>query len=510
MQILANIQKMEINGGKIEVEHKGETVSFIFSTFKKENFVDNNEVFLHINNYWKIQKEEKQSKIFQIYKEVEDCFDDILNKDSLTDRLKDLVKELFDLHPIPDLKSWLINYSGILIPPDFKELYVEDPDRNTTVDKTYVREDYRELLTLSLILRIMVPIWATYVRHIRSHTGNGLKELKAFELLEKTPIPKSQAISKLLKYITANFKKDEANIPVNFLTEEDFPYWVLTLTCVRRLCVGEFQSKNPKANLVTLISNFVDTKTNYTDGDFSKQIKDKKATGVGEDENKLSTMECFRINTEISVGESEELKFSVENIYMVAERVCIGLPHNLLDRCLETSNVLKSHVIYNPQKSFMSWVLKDAISAEGLNFLEKDSLIRCLALTQAVLWFKGFEYLSLLSTAVSPLETSHRVSHMPTKTRMPENIQKKIREVFPHVRISSNKKSPFREECLITNDIEILSTELSNRSWRGTAEKEMIQKVFGVESNTKIAIVPDIRIKLAELIIAVGTNQLSN
>lgn len=509
MRINADVSKMEINGGRMEVEHNGENVGFTFSTFKKDNFSDNNEVFKHINSYWESKPEAFQRKVFDLYREIEDCFDDILNKDTLTERLKLYVKALFDLHPLNDLKLWVINYSGIVVPPGFKESYVADADRNTTVDKTYVRDEYRELLTLSLILRLMVPIWATYVRHIRSHTGNGLKELQAFRLLEKTEIPDSSPIIKLMQYIQANIRKENASIPVSFISEDDFPYWVMTLTCVRRLCVGDLQSKNPRANLATLISNFIDTKTNYNDGDFSHTVQTKTTGDFGGDENKLSTMECFRVNTEISVGESEELRFSVEDIYQVSEKVCIGLPRALLDHCLETSSVLKNHLIFNPQRSLMAWVIKDAISPEGINFLDKETQVRCLGLTQAVLWFKGFEYLSLLSTAVAPVDVVHRISHMPTKARVPEELQKKLRATFPHVRIVQNRKTPSREECYVANDIELITTDLSNYSWRGTASLEMIQKVFGPEAHNRITIIPDIRIKLTELAIAVGNNLLS-
>lgn len=509
MQIVANLNRMEINGGKMEVEHNGETVVFVFSTFKKDNFADNNEVFKHINAYWAGQTEPFQKRVFNIFKEIEDCFDDILNKDLLTDRLKDYVKDLYLLHPMQTMKLWVINYSGLVIPPGFKETYVADADRNTTVDKTYIRDEYRELLTLSLMLRLMVPIWATYVRHIRSHTGNGLKELQAFRLLEKTEIPDSVPVVKLMQYIQANIRKENASIPVSFISEDDFPYWVMTLTCVRRLCVGDLQSKNPKANLVTLISNFIDTKTNYNDGDFSHTVQTKTTGDFGGDENKISTMECFRVNTEISVGESEEIQFSMEDIYQVADKVCVGLPRALLDHCLTTSAILNQHIIFQPQKSLMSWVLKDATPPEGIDFLDKPTQVRCLGLTQAVLWFKGFEYLALLSTAVAPTEPGHRVAHMPTKTRVSEELQKRLREVFPHVRVIQHRKTPSREECFITSDIELITNDLANYAWRGTASPDMIKKVFGPDTQSRITIIPEIRVKLTELAIAVGSNLLS-
>lgn len=509
MQILADIMKMQINNGRMEVEHNGRTVSFVFSTFKKENFNDSNEVFKHINAFWLSQTPIFQQSVFDIYVEIEECFDDILNKEVLTERLQDAVKRLYDLHPFHQMKLWVTNYSGITIPPNFNELYIEDRDKNTTVDKTYIRDEYRELLTLSMMLRLMVPIWATYVRHIRSHTGNGLKELQAFKLLERTEIPDSHAIQKLISYIQANLRKENAGAPVNFISEDDFPYWIMSLICVRRLCVGDLQPVNAKANLVTLVHNFLDTKTSYTDGDFSNIVHSKTTDDFGGDENKISTMECFRINTEISLEESEELQVSMANMYSVVNKVCLGLPSELLERSLKTSKVLMDYPILPPQFTLMSWVMKEAISPSGIDFLEKETQVACLGLTEAVLWFKGFKYLALLATSVANMEDNvHRVAHMPTKSRVPEELQKELRVVFPHVRVIQNRKTPSREECPVTTSIELTTNDLASYSWRGTADPSMIHEVFGSALSQKVQILPEIRIELTKLAIAVGSNKL--
>ena len=186
MKIDADISLMELNGGRMTIENRDLKAFFSFSTFKKDQFDNTNEVFNHINLYWAQQSVPYQESVFACYKRCEDLFNDVISLDELTSRLKDQVKALYDLHPYDQMRKWVMNQSELRIPSGFHKTYLHDPDRNTSEDKTYLYEDYRDMMTLSLLLRLMVPLWASYIRHIRSHTGNGLKELQAYRLLGST------------------------------------------------------------------------------------------------------------------------------------------------------------------------------------------------------------------------------------------------------------------------------------------------------------------------------------
>lgn len=516
MHIEADIATMEINGGRMKLVHGKEHAFFTFFTFKRGAFENNNDVFTHINKFWSQQTEEFQAKVFHIFKRIEDYLDDILTKEELADHLKDAVKELYAMHPFQTMKNWMINDGVLQVPSGFGKVYVNDPDRNTSVDKTYLYDDYRDLMTLSLMLRPMVPIWASYVRLMRNHAGNGLKELLSFKLLERTQVPRLAAMDKLHDYIRANIRKENSSVvPVNFISEYDQPYWILSLICVRKICVGDLAPSDPRANLVTLVSNFIKIKTVYNDSDFASRlhIKDTKE-GTGSEESKISTMESVRTNTEISVLEAEELKFSVENIHNVMMKFFPTLPPLLLENALETTAVLLKKDIGNnrilpPQRMLIGWVMKKAIVPFGIDFLDIDVQIRCLALTQAVLWHRGHTYLALLSSAYASQNTGaiHMVNTTAGRSRVSEDLQKELRKWYPHVRTIQSRKAPAKESCFVLNDIDQTCNDLTNAIWRATADQELYRQCLGESHNRQIPILPEIRIKLMELAIDIGSGK---
>lgn len=517
MQIEADIATMEINGGRMRIHHGDESAHFMFLTFKRTAFEGNNEVFTDINKYWAQQPENIQYEIFRIYKRIEDYLEDILTKEDLAERLKTAVKELYDLHPFQTIRNWMINEGTLTVPQGFQRTYINDPDRNTSVEKTYLYDDYRDLMALSLILRLMVPIWASYVRMMRSHAGNGLKELEAFKLLERTEIPRLPAMDKLHAYIRANIRKENNSVvPVNLISEYDQPYWILSLICVRKICVGDLRPSDPRANLVTLVSNFIKIKTTYNDGDFANRLNirgNSEGTGASE-ESKISTMESVRTNTEISVGEAVELGFAIRDIRKVAARCFPNMPMALLEDALKTVNSKASQEMgmnrmLPPQRMLMAWVLKKALPPLGVDFLDTEDQLNCMALTQAALWYRGHQYLALLSTAYATKNTEsvHMVNSTVGRSRVSEAQVQELRRWYPFVRVTESRKAPAKESCFVMNDIDATCTDLSSCIWRATASDELYRQTLGETHNKQIQILPEIRIKLLDLAIDIGSRK---
>ena len=515
MKINADITSMDLNGGRMTVEHQDQTALFSFSTFKKEDFGNNNEVFKHLNIFWSQQSQSFQTAVFACYKRCEDLFGDVISLDELTARLKEQIKLLYDLHPYETMRKWVMNRPELRIPSGFNKTYQHDPDRNTSEDKTYLFEDYRDLMTLTMLLRIMVPLWASYIRHIRSHTGNGLKELQAYRLLGSTYLSALPAMDKMLNYIAANLRKESGSvIPIAFVDEDDQPYWLLTVFCVRKLCVGELELKDDRANLVTLLSNFIRVKTGFPETDASKKTVIKSNDDSG-DENRASLMEGVRVNVEFSLQEAEEIPFAVRDPRRLLSIHFPIVPMELLEDALRTSSELleMSPEYVNrsmpPQRMLTGWVMKHIIPPMGVDFMDLEVLVGCMALTQAVLWSRGYQYLALLSTAYAPRNVSqvHVVSSSPGRARVPEEMQKQLREVFPHVQMIQSRKAAPKEVCKITEDIDLFLQDVSEVTWRATANKSLFEECLGSSITRQIPIQPDLKIQMTQLAIDIGSNR---
>ena len=510
MEINADINRLKTNGFKIEITHGDEILRFPFAIFNKANFSIGNNVFKQINAFWKHKGPRFEDAVFKIYKEIDETFNDILNKNHLEETLMELVTQLYELHSFKEVKEWMLRYSGLPLPEGFDENYREDIDRKTTEDKTYLRSDERDLTAFSLFLRPMVPIWAKYTKNVRHHSGNFLKEQHSWKLLENTEVPELEAVHKLLRYIRAKLKKDNMTLPVSFISEEDFPYWLMTVNCVRKISVTDLAACDRRANLVTLVHNSISAQTGYQDGDFST-VERTKTPEFGDDDNKISTMEAFRVSMDIAVAPAAELSFSVEDLERTKNLVAVDLDPELLKHCVDTSSVLADYPIARPQRAIVSWVLKNAISPAGFDFLDRTKQVELQGLAQAVLWQRGFKYLSLLSTSLTTFTQEHRVSVAPTKERMPAELLVSIRRVFPHVRVTPQRKSEAKEECRVISDIETIVDDLFNSVWQPTASEAMLKEVLGDDaSKRRIHIRSDIRAQLASLAIAVGEDKISN
>jgi hypothetical protein len=146
----------------------------------------------------------------------------------------------------------------------------------------------------------------------------------------------------------------------------------------------------------------------------------------------------------------------------------------------------------------------------GLNYLEEDQKLWAMGVTAAALWHRGFKYLGLLATSVTELSGEHRASIGPVKERVPPELQKELRDVFPHVRIIQNRKLDPKEDCRVTNDIEMIVDDVFNFHWQPTAPLPLLREVFGPSaSETRLTAAPDLRIQLTKLAIAVAQNKIA-
>ena len=82
MEILGDAATLSTNSGKIEVRHNDQRLLFHYSAFKKEN-LEKNDVFSHINRFWKAKPIPFQEAVFESYRKIADYFFQINDKKHL-------------------------------------------------------------------------------------------------------------------------------------------------------------------------------------------------------------------------------------------------------------------------------------------------------------------------------------------------------------------------------------------------------------------------------------------
>ena len=493
---------------KAIITHKKEEIMFVISVFGKQNLNNGFDVFEQINQYWAELSEEKQDYIFSIYKNISVGFDSIWNKNELTEYLMDQIKLLMDEHSLDNMMDWVTFRSKIIIPTswDMKTEYKYSVDNNNSREKTYIRPDYVKLIAMSLSLRCMIPVWGEYINMTRADKGTRFKEYYAFQLLNKTPIIHSAPMEKLRVYIESNsveFKNNPNHI-LSGISSEDFVYYLMALVCVRKLCVADIRGIDDKISVIVLIWNFIRQKMETTNNNFEDAVKEKTFYDGDSEETKTSTLEIYKIKTNVSPGEIVELEFCVKDTLAIAQRLSYKVSPQHLERSLETTQILLQEQIVDPTITLLCWVFKPVISSHGLPYLPRQTIVRNIAVLEAVLWARGHKYLALLASSFPVIsERDMIISPVDSKMRIPKELTDEVEKLYPFTRVVSQRRQGSKEINLALKAIDILADQLMMYSWKPTADDALLMEVFGSVSR-RLVIRPDIKTHLAKLIIEFG------
>lgn len=497
---------------EVKLEHKGEVLVFSISVFGRDWFQQPYGVFDHINQYWDQLPAARQQHIFNLYKDIDFGFDNINAKNELFDYLTDKATQLIAAHGLEEITNWIAFKSDIIIPPQFEADYAHSIDNNTSREKTYTRGDYARLVGMSVLFRCVLPLWGQYISNTRQDTGNRFKEFRAFQLIHKSELAHCVPMEKLKMYVEhiAGDDKYDPNKTLNGINSEDFGYWLLGLICTRRMCLGDVRGVDPKVNLITIAYKYIIQKIRNEDSDFENAIKEKRFDDKSPDsENKISTLERYKIKSNISLGEIVELEFSMRSIRAAASRLSYKVDPDILERSLQTSQELMQQRLLDPQITLLRWLFKTVISPRGLMYLPKTQVVQAIGAMEAVLWARGHEYLAVLSSSY-PLMSDKEiiVSPVDSKMRVPDDMTEELNRLYPFHRVSTGKKMGDKEVNLTVKAIDTMTDNLMMFSWRPTAHPEMMQKVFGV-ANRKLPIKPDIKLDLTRLVIELGSRTWS-
>lgn len=500
----------------VKLSHNGEEISFQISVFNRKNFEGENIGTLdRINEYWKQLPEEKQSKIFEVYKAVEYATDSIFNQKELTDFLTDRVAELITLHDYNAVLYWVQNKSDIQIPSSFEADYEHSFDNNTSREKTYTRSDYIKLVALSVLLRCMIPIWGEFIFHIRKSAGTKFKEYSAFRLLGKSNIIHSEPMEKLKAYVENIVGEDKLN-PNHVhsgVSSEDFCYWLVGLICIRRLSVGNVNGHDPKVHLVSFIYKFIIRHVQGTDTNSEDAIREKRDE-TDKDSNgfsdKISTLERYKFKFNISPGIKAELEFSMRDLKTAATKISYRVDPEFLDRSIATAQELANQTVMMPQINLMRWLFRPIISPRGMMYIPDHTVYSALGAAQALLWTLGFKYLAILVTSYPVLNERAlelRVSNSDAKQVIPEDLLEKINTLYPYHRsIRPKKNDPNNEVKFLNLTIKTISDMVDSlrlHSWKPTCEEWMLVEVFGV-NNRRTPIRSELRLELTKLVAMIG------
>lgn len=501
----------------VALEHRGEELDWIVDFLdinpKKNRSVFNAEVnpYELINGYWNSLSLLRQDQLFNTYREIWEVFQSIYDYDGMTRALFPLVKNLIALHGVGEIKQWTDYKSGVTVPINDPKLLITYDAANASkkpLDGTYLLEDYKWLMAVSILVRAMIPIWGVYIKRIkRGSVGNNYKEYRAYLLLSDSELFEHPAMIKLRSYVRFNTKPDQMKISAmrNGLSTEEYAEWMLGMVVVRKLGCLDLCNKDLTTSGVTVLFHYVVHKLKNSDNSFGGAVNEKKFEGTHQEgENNLSNLEGYRTPVEIPQGNIMAFRVYAERTLNMAQQICPDINITQVERCVHHVRKLHGSVPTVEQRMILQLVVKKVLSPQALMLLNHETMMGIMGVVQAVLWHRGYPELAAAASAKRVyLESASGNDH---RSRIQPEQLEELRRLYPFQRRLTAKPKP-DQNSVAQQEIEAIEKGLSKCNWVLTLPKEWVLELNRSENNKRYEIPNNFRIRLAQLVIAIAKGE---
>lgn len=526
---------------EIITKFKGKELVWDASEIKKTRYKsDPFDLFKEINLYLETQPTEVSEGIFEAYQQIHDIFykDNISLNEQIT-KLTRLVASLYKELEFGSLKEWLRTYRGIVIPSTFHDVYLDhsgidlddfkmtSPDKKleksnvvqaATREKTYLREDYVDLVVLTVMLRLMIPVWMMFIVLTKDKTSNDFKEHYAGQLLALSKnVLNSPGYEKLFTYLYENIKDqgvaNARNNSLAGLSTEDYPQYVMNLILIRRITIGDIRGltrpgQSSTFHLVTYIHSYLQQavfkSTKRFDLELIRDKFDSRIKGGQDDDKKISIFESVRISESLSPGDIKEIEFYFNDPDRIIRVLCPDLPKRLRDDALAHAKRLINNDIHEPQVKILKNLIGPFLSPSVIDNLTAKYVMDLLCLVQAMLWYRGEKKIATIMT-LTQLPINENALSAGSRSNATAQQQELSKQLYPHHKLVGGRinqnTTPVNIEWVKT-----IMRELTDYDWRYHIHPNWDidqPHIAGLRPN-EYRIPSDIRVRLMDLTLRIA------
>lgn len=450
--------------------------------------IDLEDLFTQVNEYFTLLEPKVQLKLYNILQEYSKDVK-LYNNVDYEELLRLYVANFISTINYKQFINWLKTKSEMFkIPATVSDVYIQDPDMNTTREKTYVIEEYIELLGVVIFTRAVLPIVIGYYDYHRVAKNRYL--YKTFMLFLNSEVYEDSIIEKLRSYLEANMntsalKLDELVFDSG-LSTDDVLDDIISEVILHKLIGIDFCENNCNA-----ISYIFQTLKNRGDKYNPQAIRGKKIAS-GQKEDDISYYEDYRRTSSITYGQISEIQQALSDpirvmSYLGFSGLDIDLFNNELAIAMEYINKEDArNYITNNHITLLGWALSRYINPRSLYYLNSNTIVEYLVMMKIILLREDLPYLGLYmntyidndSSYVSPIvrnsiaKTAGKLYDYYTLTSVDGKstiVEKTIVEMMKEININSwkvlNTASGY-DEYINENGLLVPSQNLSNEITR--------------------------------------------
>ena len=491
----------------VYVEHRGQRLEFNAAVYQQAFKKGSYDPFLQINNYWDRQETEFKDKLFELFLETKNIFNNIYQVNDLILQLRPVVAQMLDMHDNEELERWTRFHGRVWIPEDLDVEYKDDVVRPGSREQTYLVSDYWELVFMVMKLRVIAPIWGEFVEVTKKESGPIFRDLNTYYLISKTHIEKSPAMQRLNRYVAKNVKQDDIDIrsSINGIGSDSFQANLIANILVRFLVIASLTREPSDTHLVQIVHK---TLRNRLSQNESHQNAILEKLNPGEDdlsEDSSSRAEKYKNKPLVPPGEFTAIEKSTEYTHEIAARILTvneltAEQSKALDVALADAQSMGSTAFEECQIHLMQWAISPIITARALWDINRSSILRLAGITQFYLWQIGYKDLAGLVTARSLTAEGVMQYSSESRAHIPKDLIDQLNELYPFYRRHPTKKA-LKPNNEAINEIMQLSQDLSDHTWFLNMADHQIAELKGSAANKTHRVGYDIRIRLSELAI---------
>lgn len=368
------------------------------------------------------------------------------------------IAKVTELLNYENFKIWINHKSDKLVYPDnILTDYVHDPDMNTTIEKTYVKKDYTDLIAMIIFLRMLSPLYIEYHNHIRQNTPHHY--FRVFMLLVRSGLHSTKEAEKLRTYIDVNQQtliganKSENLIIYAGLSDDDVLDLLMSEVIFNKLLTIDFFYK--KCNIISFIFQTIKYKGNFNanEGMTIRYKPFEKNPGNSD----ISYFEDYRKTSDIPIGTVVEIQHSLSELNQLISD--LGRKEFDFDRYTKELNNIKLYLdkpLNNIQIYILGWFLGKIINPRALYYIEPRKLTELMIFTRVNLIADGQHFIAAFLG--SQRSTVTNVVNVMIKNTLNKSVLKNLATKY-HFSMEDERVS------VIEKTISEASREITNSLW---------------------------------------------
>lgn len=488
---------------EITLYHKGEQLVFPTPSYKSASITARDELFDHTNTFLEKLGEERTDALWQVYQQAHEIVRSVNDIGVMQEELSKVVAKLYEIVEYEDVRKYV--YRGdIQFPPNLKTDYTEADLRTRNYQiRTYLRDEYIDLVVLVMGLRFMIPIWGMSIGLIAEQHGNLFKEQVAVKVLDDSLVSKWEPFTRLIRYVECSVDDKAIGLSVMFgcLSTSEIPEHLTALALVRKLAPATLNPRQDGDNLIKILFNFISHTNDRMDTRFGGRVSSRNLIRENAEEDNSSVWDVFTINQEIPHGDQVTIEVFTENVELMAKRLYEDIDMDKVKLCLKTLGKYEDIGEYYHQLPMVMWVMGEVIPPNGFEGLSHDAIYRCMAVSQAWLWQHGFYELAILMTASRATAIDDDEFIALDLSKVEKALVERLNILYPYWRQETGRIIKDKRTNLALKAIDKVCKETNVCEWKSNAPEELNKLFDGLASDKTWVLSGDIKSQLASLIL---------